>query len=206
MCPKWINIKRGMVMCILLGGWALCPWIIIKSGKTFLSFMGAYAIFMAPIAGILCCDYWIIKRRKYDVPALFDPKGIYYYRVCIFRPVKLAVAVTDYFHVQLGTNWRALLCNLVVIVPLLPGLAHAVTPDDVSINTGLQHLYAINYLYGFSLSFGLYFVLNYIWPNRETLVPAVVPGVVHPLNAVDSDLEADLSTGDLKQSSASPKM
>ena len=85
MCPKWINIKRGMIMCILLGGWALCPWIIIKSGKTFLSFMGAYAIFMAPIAGILCCDYWVIKRRKYDVPALFDPRGIYYYKACFFE-------------------------------------------------------------------------------------------------------------------------
>ncbi|OQD84995.1 hypothetical protein PENANT_c011G09405 [Penicillium antarcticum] len=188
MCPKWINIKRGMIMCILLGGWALCPWIIIRSGKTFLSFMGAYSIFMAPIAGILCCDYWVIKRRKYDVPALFDPKGIYYYR--------------------LGTNWRALLCNLVVIVPLLPGLAHAVTPDNVSIDTGLQHLYAINYLYGFSLSFGLYFVLNHVWPNRASLVSAVVPGVVSPLNAMDSDLEAeaDVSSGDLKQSSIMPKI
>lgn len=85
MCPKWFNIKRGMIMCMVLGGWALCPWIIIKSGKTFLSFMGAYSIFMAPIAGILCCDYWLIKRRKYDVPALYDPRGIYYYKVCCFR-------------------------------------------------------------------------------------------------------------------------
>lgn len=68
-------------MCMVLGGWALCPWIIIQSGATFLSFMGAYSIFMAPIAGILCCDYWFIKHRKYDVPALYDPRGIYYYRV-----------------------------------------------------------------------------------------------------------------------------
>lgn len=81
MFPKWINIRRGMVVCMLLGGWALCPWIIIKDGTTFLSFMGAYSIFMAPIAGILFCDYWLVKRRKYDVPALYDPRGIYYYRV-----------------------------------------------------------------------------------------------------------------------------
>lgn len=85
------------------------------------------------------------------------------------------------------------MCNLLVIVPLLPGLAHSVTPDNVSIDTGLQHLYAINYLYGFCLSFTLYFVLNYFWPDRATLIPAVVPGVVRPLNAVDSDLEAELS-------------
>ncbi|KAJ5993242.1 NCS1 allantoate transporter [Penicillium sp. IBT 35674x] len=176
MCPKWFNIKRGMILCMILGGWALCPWIIIESGKTFLSFMGAYAIFMAPFAGILCCDYWIVKRRKYDVPALYDPRGIYYYK--------------------LGTNWRALVCNLLVIVPLLPGLAHSVTPDNVSIDTGLQHLYAINYLYGFCLSFTLYYALNYFWPDRATLIPRVVPGVLRPLNAVDSDLEAEMSVQD----------
>ncbi|KUL88834.1 hypothetical protein ZTR_03414 [Talaromyces verruculosus] len=176
MFPKWVNIRRGMVVCMLLGGWALCPWIIIKSGKTFLSFMGAYSIFMAPIAGILFCDYWLIKRRKYDVPALYDPHGIYYYRF--------------------GTNWRALACTLVVIVPLLPGLAHAVTPHNVYIDTGLQHLYSINYLYGFSLSVTFYFALNYFWPHRRTLIPAVVPGVFAArLSAVDLDIETTIMEG-----------
>ncbi|KAE8550116.1 hypothetical protein TMatcc_001191 [Talaromyces marneffei ATCC 18224] len=170
MCPKWVNIRRGMVVCMLIGGWALCPWIIIKNGKTFLSFMGAYSIFMAPIAGILFCDYWLIKHRKYDVPALYDPRGIYYY--------------------QFGTNWRALACNLVVIVPLLPGLVNAVTPNTTHINIGLRHLYSINYLYGFCLSTALYFALNYFWPHRGTLIPAVVPGVVVAhMAAVDSDVE-----------------
>ncbi|KAL2784406.1 permease for cytosine/purines, uracil, thiamine, allantoin-domain-containing protein [Aspergillus keveii] len=184
MCPKWINIKRGMVICLLLGGWALCPWIIIRNGTTFLSFMGAYAIFMAPIAGILFCDYWIIKRRKYDVPALYDPKGIYYYK--------------------LGTNWRALVCNLVVIVPLLPGLAHAVTPHNVSINTGLQHLYSINYLYGFFLSTAMYWFFNYFWPDRQTLIPAVVPGVIiDNLSGVGSDIES--FAPDVKQAADSDK-
>ena len=92
----------------------------------------------------------------------------------------------------MGTNWRALLCNLLVIVPLLPGLAHAVTPENVQINSGLQHLYDINFLYGFCLSIVLYFSLNYLWPDQATLVPNVVPGVVRPLDAVESDLEAEL--------------
>lgn len=76
------------------------------------------------------------------------------------------------------------------------------TPYNVSIDTGLQHLYSINYLYGFFLSFALYFVLNYFWPDRATLIPAVVPGVVHPLNAVDSDLEAEMSVQDKAVQSA----
>lgn len=109
MCPKWFNIKRGMILCMILGGWALCPWIIIESGETFLSFMGAYAIFMAPFAGILCCDYWIVKRRKYDVPALYDPRGIYYYKVCS-RLLSVSQKIMIANSVGLFSAWHKLAC------------------------------------------------------------------------------------------------
>jgi NCS1 family nucleobase:cation symporter-1 len=59
-----------------------CPWIIVKSAATLLSFLSAYAVFMGPMAGILFCDYWLVKRKRYDVPALYDSKGIYLYKVC----------------------------------------------------------------------------------------------------------------------------
>jgi NCS1 family nucleobase:cation symporter-1 len=62
---------------MLVGGWAMVPWIIISNAKTFLNFMSAYAVFMAPIAGIMLIDYWFVKKRKIDVPALYDPEGIY---------------------------------------------------------------------------------------------------------------------------------
>jgi cytosine/uracil/thiamine/allantoin permease len=39
--------------------------------------MSAYAVFMAPIADIMLTDYWFVKRRKVDVPALYDSEGIY---------------------------------------------------------------------------------------------------------------------------------
>jgi cytosine/uracil/thiamine/allantoin permease len=55
----------------------MVPWIIISNAKTFLNFMSAYAVFLAPIAGIMLVDYWIVKKRKIDVPALYDPEGIY---------------------------------------------------------------------------------------------------------------------------------
>lgn len=37
LCPKWINIKRGMIMCSLIGGFALVPWLMVSSAcKLFL--------------------------------------------------------------------------------------------------------------------------------------------------------------------------
>ena len=29
MYPRYINIRRGQVICAVLGGWALCPWKIL---------------------------------------------------------------------------------------------------------------------------------------------------------------------------------
>lgn len=104
----------------------------------FLNFMSAYAIFMAPMAGTLTADYWLIKSRKHDVPALYDPHGIYRF--------------------GWGGNWRALAMTLLVICPLLPGLGWKVTPQNVQISVGLQHLFDFNWLYGFLLSIVLYYI------------------------------------------------
>jgi len=29
LAPRWINIRRGQVICAVLGGWAFCPWEIL---------------------------------------------------------------------------------------------------------------------------------------------------------------------------------
>lgn len=171
--PQWFNIRRGVVLVSFVGGWALCPWIIISSAAAFLNFMSAYAIFMAPIAGILACDYWLVKRRRYDVPALYDPDGIYRYRC--------------------GVNWRALVTTLVVIVPLLPALAKKVTPQNVAISEGLVNLFTFNWLYGFFVAVFLFYGLNYFFPDRTTLIPNVVPGDAPVLRAVDADVESGVS-------------
>ncbi|KAI0843756.1 uracil permease [Hypoxylon sp. FL0890] len=170
LAPKWFNIRRGVVLVSFIGGWALCPWIIISSAAAFLNFMSAYAIFMAPIAGILVCDYWIVKRRRYDVPALYDPEGIYRYKW--------------------GVNWRALTTTLVVIIPLLPALAKKVTPQNVHISQGLVNLFTFNWLYGFFVSLAMYYVLNYFWPDETTLIPSVITGDAPILRAIDADVES----------------
>ncbi len=50
--PQYINIRRGQVLCAILGDWALCPWEILSSAPGFLNFMGGYTIFLGPFAGM----------------------------------------------------------------------------------------------------------------------------------------------------------
>jgi nucleobase:cation symporter-1, NCS1 family len=169
--PWWFNIRRGTVFASLIGGWALCPWIIIASAGAFLSFMSAYAVFMAPIAGILFCDYWVVKRKRYDVPALYDPNGRYAYG-------------------RYGTNWRALLATVVVVVPCLPGLAKKVTPGNVHVSQGLQNLFTFNWLFGFFVAVFVYYVSNLLFPHRETLIERAVPGYRDAVEGVEVDAES----------------
>lgn len=129
---------------------------------------------MAPMAGILFCDYWLVKNRKYDVPALYDPRGIYAYKY--------------------GTNWRAFVVTTIVIVPLLPGLIWKVAPKHVHISVGLQHLFSFNWLYGFVLSVTMYWALNFFFPDQNTLILKVVHGTPQVVEGVDMDVESDTSS------------
>jgi nucleobase:cation symporter-1, NCS1 family len=52
MFPKYIDIRRGQVICAILGGWVLCPWEILASAPGFLSFMSGYTVFLGPFAGV----------------------------------------------------------------------------------------------------------------------------------------------------------
>ncbi|EHL01731.1 putative Uncharacterized permease [Glarea lozoyensis 74030] len=132
--PRYINIKRGCMIAAVIGGWVIVPWKIISSASTFLAFMGGYSVFLAPIAGILASDYWIVRKQNMDVPALYDPNGRYSY----FR----------------GTNWRAVVAMLIAVCPNLPGLAYSIGmnsdgTDSVNISAGAKNLYTFCWLFGF---------------------------------------------------------
>jgi nucleobase:cation symporter-1, NCS1 family len=40
LCPRYINIRRGQVICAFLGGWVFCPWeilakcVVVTSGNS----------------------------------------------------------------------------------------------------------------------------------------------------------------------------
>ncbi|KAJ4400050.1 hypothetical protein N0V91_009025, partial [Didymella pomorum] len=125
---------------------------------------------MAPIAGILFADYWLVKRRHYDVPALYNPRGIYRYG-------------------KYGTNWRAVTATFVTIIPLLPALANKVNPR-IHLASGLKNLFKINWLYGFFLSIALYYSLNLVFPDKTSMVSETVTGFefVDGVEAVESSL------------------
>lgn len=160
--PRWVNIRRGCMITAVVGAWVLVPWKILESANTFLAFMGGYAIFLGPMAGIMVADYWLVKKQHIDIPALYDPHGRYAYTA--------------------GCNWRAVVAFLVPVGPLLPGLAFSISSSDapetgIRISDGARHLYTFNWLFGFVTSVFLYTVLNSQFPAKETVLHDTVWGL-----------------------------
>ena len=67
--PRYINIRRGQMICAVLGGWALCPWEILASAQGFLSFMNGYNVFLGPFSGIMVADV--------SICALYVPSAVW---------------------------------------------------------------------------------------------------------------------------------
>lgn len=151
---QYLNIKRGAFLTSLLGCWAMAPWKVLASADSFLSFMGGYVIFMAPIAGIMLADYYFIKGRKVDIPALYDSHARYRYN-------------------KYGVNWRALVTLLLSVGPLMPGFCNSIN-SSIPLITGMQHFYDVAWVYGTVSSITIFTALSKIFPPTDTFVSKTI--------------------------------
>lgn len=78
--PRYINMKRGQVLCLFLA-WVICPWNICASALTFTKFLSGYGLFIGSLTGVMIADYGL-NRGNLFIENLYDgsknnPK--YYY-------------------------------------------------------------------------------------------------------------------------------
>ncbi|THU82470.1 NCS1 nucleoside transporter family [Dendrothele bispora CBS 962.96] len=139
--PKYLNIRRGAILCAFLGGWACVPWNLQNSGMVLLNFLSGYAIFLAPAIAVMICDYFFVKKRCYVIPELYRPNGRYRY--------------------WFGVNWRAFLAVAITLPINLPGLAHVMSPSTTHIGN-LQYAYKASWLIAFSFAFLTYYIANLV--------------------------------------------
>jgi nucleobase:cation symporter-1, NCS1 family len=127
--PRKISFRSGGVITCFMGI-ALMPWKLLANYKTFiLGWLGGYAAFLGPVAAIMICDYFVIRRRVLAVNDLYLRDGPYEYTG--------------------GFNWRALGALAAGAGTALVGL---VAPP-------LRVLYDYSWFVGFAVSFGVYYVL-----------------------------------------------
>src|ERR1700758_4865033 len=127
--PRGISFRTGGGMTCFMGI-ALMPWNLLSSYSTFIfGGLGGYAAFLGPVAGIMICDYFVIRRRALIVDDLYLRGGAYEY--------------------SLGFNWRA-------IAALLAGAGLALVGLIVP---SLRVLYDYSWFVGFAVSFVTYWAM-----------------------------------------------
>jgi NCS1 family nucleobase:cation symporter-1 len=127
--PKKISFKIGGVITCFVG-LAMMPWKLLADHRTFIfGWLGGYAAILGPVAGIMICDYYIVRRRRLLVNDLYLRGGVYEY--------------------SSGYNWRCIGALIVGSGCALIGLA---VP-------ALRVLYHYSWFVGFAVAFATYWVL-----------------------------------------------
>src|ERR1022692_408619 len=124
--PRGISFKTGGIITCFMGI-AMMPWKLLANHKTFIfGWLGGYAAFLGPVAGIMICDYFVIRRRVLVVDDLYLRHGFYEF--------------------SRGFNWRAVGALAIGAAVALAGL---VIPD-------IRFLYDYSWFVGFFVSFAAY--------------------------------------------------
>ena len=136
--PRRISFRTGGLLTCFVGV-AMQPWKLMASyGSYIFGWLVGYSGFLGPIAGVLICDYFLVRKRILHVEDLYRRGGRYEYR-----------------H---GFNWPALAALAAGAGTAFVGLA--VPP--------LRVLYNYAWFVGFVVSFLAYFAwMNNVQPAAE---------------------------------------
>jgi len=127
--PKRISFKLGGVITCLMGV-AMMPWKLLANHRTFIfGWLGGYAAVLGPVAGIMICDYFIIRHKQLRVDDLYLRGSGYEYSG--------------------GFNWRAIGALIAGSGVALIGL---VIPS-------VRFLYDYSWFVGFAVAFVVYLAI-----------------------------------------------
>jgi NCS1 family nucleobase:cation symporter-1 len=142
LAPSRITYVTGGLITAVIGI-VMMPWRLYADAAAYIfTWLVGYSSLMGAIGGILIADYWVVRRRTLLLPDLFKMSGAYTY--------------------SNGVNWRAIVCLVVAIVPVVPGfLRAATTPGGQAASpTFLDTLYTYAWFVTFALSFVLYLMVG----------------------------------------------
>jgi NCS1 family nucleobase:cation symporter-1 len=137
--PRRISFRTGgLITCVM--GMVMQPWKLMSSyGNYIFGWLVGYSGFLGPIAGVLICDYFVIRQKNLSTEDLYQRGGRYEY--------------------SRGVNWQA-------IASLAAGAGVAFVGLFVP---ALRVLYSYAWFVGFAVSFFAYFILtNRLGPVAET--------------------------------------
>lgn len=158
LAPGKISFRFGGFLTGLIGI-LMMPWKLVAdpSGYIF-TWLIAYSALLGPIGGILIADYFVCRRCRLNVSALYRPDGE--------------------FAFSSGVSWVAVTALVAGVLPSLPGFLVTVKVlPPAAVPPFLSHLYNYAWFVGFAVAFAAYLAGRKLAPLPQTrFAPENVPG------------------------------
>ncbi|MDL5159095.1 NCS1 family nucleobase:cation symporter-1 [Actinomycetospora termitidis] len=79
--PRVLTFRSAGVVSAVIG-LVILPWNLYDNPGVIVYFLGVLGALLGPLFGVIAADYWLVRRARIDVPALYseDPVGPYHYR------------------------------------------------------------------------------------------------------------------------------
>jgi NCS1 family nucleobase:cation symporter-1 len=91
--PRLISFRTGGLITGFLG-LAMCPWKLLATPDAYIfGWLVGYSGLLGPVAGIMVCDYFLIRGTELDVNSLYHREGAYYYTKGVNPRALIALAL-----------------------------------------------------------------------------------------------------------------
>jgi nucleobase:cation symporter-1, NCS1 family len=153
--PRRISFRTGAIITCLIGV-VIMPWKLYNDPDAYIfTWLIGYSALLGPIAGVMLCDYFLLRRTRLDREGLYDPSGPYA-GVNKRAMIALALAVAPNIPGFLHAAMNVMLFPKILALKFIPGLTFAY-PSQFQIR--LDNLYTYAWFVGVLLAVVLYYAL-----------------------------------------------
>jgi len=147
LAPRLISFRVGGLITGVVGI-LMMPWKLVADPNGYIfTWLIAYSALLGPIGGVLIADYYVYRRRKLNVNALYQSNGEYRF--------------------SRGVSVVAIISFVGGALPSLPGfLVNVNILGAASIPGFLAQLYNYAWFVGFAVAFAVYLALRNSAPKR----------------------------------------
>jgi len=140
--PRKISFRTGgIITCII--GIVIMPWRLYNDlGGYIFTWLIGYSALLGPIAGIMICDYFVVRKMRLNNDALYDARGEY-----------------------AGLRISTVVILVIAVLPNLPGFINAAFKTDLFPEI-FNSIYSYAWFVGITIAFVLYGILNLGERNR----------------------------------------
>lgn len=137
LAPRWISFKMGGTIAGVIGI-VIMPWKLLGDlGGYIFTWLIGYSALLGPIAAILICDYFIVRKCTLSVDDLFDAEGRKYGK----------------------WNAPAFIALAVGVAPNVPGFLSAASNGAIAVPGVFTAIYPFAWFVGFAVAFVVYLMM-----------------------------------------------